>query len=471
MLFHEKIFVIFFFVVFFLYWLVCKKRSSQNLLIFISSYVFYGWWDWRFLILIFVSSMIDFFVAKKIENEDDVNTRKHLLWISLFINLGFLGVFKYLNFFIGSASDLLGVFGMNANLPTLSIILPVGISFYTFQTLSYTFDVYYKKRDAEKSIVDFFAYVSFFPQLVAGPIERSTHLLPQFKKDRVFNLPLAYSGLRQMLWGYVKKIVIADQMAIYVNDIFQNYSQYSSSALAVGAICFAFQIYGDFSGYSDIAIGLSKLFGFDLMTNFKFPYFARNISEFWERWHISLSGWFREYLYIPLGGGRGGINLKIRNVFIVFLVSGFWHGANWTFVAWGVVHGLLYIPYVLLEGKGPKGINNGFFNLPLMLVNFSLVCIAWVFFRSLDLTNSLNYLSRMFSFTNEGGVGSLEKVTSSYLIIFCFFILGEWLIYKGYKFLDIYKFPRAVRWAGYYVLVFTCLLYLRGKTDFIYFQF
>jgi alginate O-acetyltransferase complex protein AlgI len=470
MLFHEKIFVLFFFAVFFLYWFVCKKRSTQNLLIFVSSYIFYGWWDWRFLILIFTSSLIDFFVAKKIEGEKSEKVRKHLLWISLAINLGFLGVFKYLNFFIGSASELISLFGMNPNITTLNIILPVGISFYTFQTLSYTFDVYFKKRSAEDSLVDFFAYVSFFPQLVAGPIERSTHLLPQFKKERVFDLPLAYSGLRQMLWGYVKKIVIADQMAIYVNDIFQNYPQYSSFALAIGAVCFAFQIYGDFSGYSDIAIGLSKLFGFDLMTNFKFPYFSKNISEFWQRWHISLSGWFREYLYIPLGGGRGGMNLKIRNVFIVFLVSGFWHGANWTFVAWGLVHGLLYIPYVLLEGKKTNFNKNGFFDFPLILLNFILVCVAWVFFRSVDLISSFDYLSGLFSF-RDGGIGLLSEMSTSYIFILGLFILGEWLIYKRYKIFDIYHLPRFVRWSGYYVLIFTFLFFLRGKTDFIYFQF
>lgn len=324
MLFNSIDFAIFLPIVFILYWFVTEKNLKlQNFLIVIASYLFYGWWDWRFLSLILFSTLVDYSVGLKLKDEEKQNKRKILLWISLLVNLGFLGFFKYYNFFLENFTTAFSFFGTEINANSLNIILPVGISFYTFQTLSYTIDVYKRKLEPTKNYIAFSAFVSFFPQLVAGPIERATSLLPQFYKKRSFNYSKAVDGMRQILWGLFKKVVIADNCAEYANLIFNNSDNYSGSTLIVGAIFFTFQIYGDFSGYSDIAIGTSRLFGFDLKRNFAFPYFSRDIAEFWRRWHISLSTWFRDYLYIPLGGSRGGTWMKVRNTFIIFIVSGF----------------------------------------------------------------------------------------------------------------------------------------------------
>ena len=332
MLFNSIDFAVFLPIVFIFYWWVTAKNLKlQNGLIVVSSLIFYGWWDWRFLSLLLFSSFVDYGIGLALKNENRAQKRKFLLCVSLFLNLGLLSFFKYFNFFIANFKSAFTFFGHSLDVPSLNIILPVGISFYTFQTLSYGIDVYRRKLEPTRDIVAFLAFVSFFPQLVAGPIERATHLLPQFYSKRVFNYDKAVDGLRLILWGFFKKIVIADNAALYVNDIFTNYTQYSGGTLILGAVLFAFQIYGDFSGYSDIAIGLARLFGFDLMRNFKYPYFSKNIAEFWKKWHISLTTWFRDYLYLPLGGNRGSLFFKIRNVFIVFLVSGFWHGAKWTF--------------------------------------------------------------------------------------------------------------------------------------------
>ena len=350
MLFNSFEYLLFLPTVFLLYWFVFNKQIKlQNLLLLAVSYVFYGWWDWRFLSLIVFSSIIDFYCGIYINKSKSEQLKKRWLILSMLVNLGFLGVFKYFNFFSKSLEEALHSVGYQIDTLTLNIILPVGISFYTFQTMSYTIDVYRNKLKPTKDSVAFFAFVSFFPQLVAGPIERATNLLPQFYKKRTLDYNQATDGLRQILWGLFKKIVIADNCAIIVNQIFDNYTDYNASTLIIGAIFFAFQIYGDFSGYSDIAIGTSRLFGFNLMQNFAFPYFSRDIAEFWRRWHISLSTWFRDYVYIPLGGSRGGISMKIRNTFIIFIVSGFWHGANWTFIIWGALNAIYFLPLLLLN--------------------------------------------------------------------------------------------------------------------------
>jgi len=350
MLFNSIDFAVFLPIVFVLYWFVANKDLKlQNFLILAVSYIFYGWWDWRFLSLILFSTIVDYFVGHYLHKQEGANKRKLLLWTSIFVNLGFLGFFKYYNFFLDNFVQAFSFFGNTLNTNSLNIILPVGISFYTFQTLSYSIDIYRKKLKPTNDFVAFAAFVSFFPQLVAGPIERATNLLPQFKKQRHFDYINAVNGLKQILWGLFKKVVIADNCAVFVNIIFESPDDFSGSTLLLGAVFFAFQIYGDFSGYSDIAIGTSKLFGFKLMQNFAFPYFSRDIAEFWRRWHISLSTWFRDYLYIPLGGSRGSTLKQIRNVFIIFLVSGFWHGANWTFILWGFLNALYFLPLLLTK--------------------------------------------------------------------------------------------------------------------------
>ncbi|MBU1908629.1 MAG: MBOAT family protein, partial [Verrucomicrobia bacterium] len=345
MLFNSIDFAVFLPLVFLLYWFVFQRNLRlQNLFLVVVSYVFYGWWDWRFLFLIAFSTLVDYVVGRGLAGEERVGRRRLLVGISLAANLGLLGFFKYYNFFLDNFVAAFTFFGHPLQARSLNIILPVGISFYTFQTLSYTLDVYARRMKANRDPVAFWAYVSFFPQLVAGPIERATRLLPQFLVPRRFNESAAVDGLRQILWGFFKKLVIADTCAVHVNRIFQDCGAYSGSTLFLGVFLFAFQIYSDFSGYSDIAIGTARLFGFDLMRNFAFPYFSRDHAEFWRRWHISLSTWFRDYLYVPLGGSRGSLAQRVRNTFIIFLVSGFWHGANWTFLVWGALNALYFLP-------------------------------------------------------------------------------------------------------------------------------
>lgn len=352
MLFNSIDFAIFLPIVFILYWFVTKNNLKlQNFLIVGASYLFYGWWDWRFLSLILFSTIVDYSVGLGLLKQVNQTKRKILLWTSILVNLGFLGFFKYYNFFLDNFITAFSFFGTEIKANSLNIILPVGISFYTFQTLSYSIDVYKRKLEPTKDLIAFSAFVSFFPQLVAGPIERATHLLPQFYKKRSFDYSKAVDGMRQILWGLFKKIVIADNCAEFANQIFNNSADMNGSTLVLGALFFTFQIYGDFSGYSDIAIGTSRLFGFDLMRNFNFPYFSRDIAEFWRRWHISLSTWFRDYLYIPLGGSRGGTWMKVRNTFIIFIVSGFWHGANWTFIVWGALNAIYFLPLLLTNNN------------------------------------------------------------------------------------------------------------------------
>ncbi|MBD8490892.1 MBOAT family protein [Echinicola sp. CAU 1574] len=480
MLFNSLDFAVFLPLVFLIYWFVFPKNiKQQNVMLLISSYVFYGWWDWRFLSLILFSTILDYMLGKRMGNSQNESDRKWLLATSVVVNLGFLGFFKYYNFFADSFVQVFTFMGQPIHPRALSIVLPVGISFYTFQTLSYSIDVYKRKLEPARDFISFATFVSFFPQLVAGPIERATHLLPQFYKKRKFDYALAADGSKQMLWGFFKKVVIADNCAEYVNIIFQNYENYSASTLALGAVLFAFQIYGDFSGYSDIAIGLSRLFGFDLMKNFAFPYFSRDIAEFWRRWHISLSTWFRDYLYIPLGGSKGGLGIKIRNTFIIFLVSGFWHGANWTFVIWGALNALYFLP-LLLAGKNRNNLNQiaegrllpSFKEAGQLLITFSLTCLAWVFFRAESVTMAFDYISSMFSISilSKPQVFPIEIIALVGL-----FIMIEWLGRESdfaIQSLGI-KWRRPFRYGVYYGVFM--LIYFAGnfsdEIEFIYFQF
>lgn len=474
MLFNSLDFVVFLPLVFILYWFVTNKSISlQNLFLVLASYVFYAWWDYRFLALIALSTIIDYYVAKQIKKEEKKKQQKMLLIVSIVFNLGMLAFFKYFNFFIESWVDAWSMFDIDMEMSTLQIILPVGISFYTFQTLSYTIDVYRKKIEPTTNFIQFAAFVSFFPQLVAGPIERASHLLPQFNKKRIFNTEFALSGFYLIVWGLFKKVVVADNCAFFVNQIFDGSGGYSSVELFLGAMLFGFQIYGDFSGYSDIAIGVARLFGFSLMTNFSFPYFSRDIAEFWRRWHISLSTWFRDYLYIPLGGSRGSNWMQIRNVFIVFLVSGFWHGANWTFIVWGLYHAILFIPsFVFKSNRRYNGdivaINKQLpssRDLILMLINFLLVTIGWVFFRSENLSSAFIYLERMFlnlSLPNDKlqGVG--------YIL---FFLIIDWFLRKDERLSEISKYS-VIRYLFYLFLAFHVIKYFGLVQDkFIYFNF
>jgi D-alanyl-lipoteichoic acid acyltransferase DltB (MBOAT superfamily) len=480
MLFNSIDFAIFLPIVFILYWFATDKNLKlQNFLIVVASYLFYGWWDWRFLSLILISTLIDYSIGIRLSKEENISKRKIFLWISILVNLGFLGFFKYYNFFLDNFITAFSLFGSPINVQGLNIILPVGISFYTFQTLSYTIDVYKRKLNPTKDFIAFTAFVSFFPQLVAGPIERATNLLPQFYKKRIFEYHKAVDGLRQILWGLFKKIVIADNSAQIANEIFNNSADYSGSTLVLGALFFTFQIYGDFSGYSDIAIGTSRLFGFNLKQNFAFPYFSRDIAEFWRRWHISLSTWFRDYLYIPLGGGRGGTWMKIRNTFVIFIVSGFWHGANWTFIVWGALNAIYFLPLLLLKKNRVNTdiVAQGKYLPTLkeiinMLTTFALTVLAWVFFRAENIGHAWSYLSTIFSkslFT----IPYYRGMKIPMLLILFFFIFIEWIGREGdYAIENLNnKYNLIIRWSFYLFLIILIGLYKGESQQFIYFQF
>ena len=478
MLFNSLDFAVFLPVVFVLFWFVFGNSiKNQNFLIVIASYFFYGLWDWRFMSLIFASTTIDYFIAKQLNKQNSNQVRKQLLWLSLGVNLGVLGFFKYCNFFLENFINAFSFLGTSLSPFSLKIILPVGISFYTFQTLSYTIDVYRKKINPTNDFIAFAAFVSFFPQLVAGPIERATNLLPQFSKQRIFNYHKAVNGLRQILWGLFKKIVIADSCAEYVNYYFEVPSLHMGSDLYLGVLFFAFQIYGDFSGYSDIAIGTSKLFGFDLMKNFNYPYFSRDIAEFWRRWHISLSTWFRDYLYIPLGGSRVNMLLKIRNVFVIFLVSGFWHGANWTFIVWGGLHALFFLP-LLLANKNRNNVKTivainkkipslkDFFKI---VITFNLSLLAWVFFRAKNLNNAFDYLSHLFS---ESFFSIPKNLPKRLIFMLTIFIVLEWIGRREDCAINfVKKWPVKFQYIGYYVLILSIFWFAGKEQQFIYFQF
>ena len=482
MIFNSIEFGLFLPTVFIFYWFVFNRnRTIQNFLILVSSYVFYGWWDWRFLFLILFSTIVDFTVGNLITGTTNRTARKGLLSISILVNLGLLGFFKYYNFFIENFIEAFSFFGLELNSSTLNIILPVGISFYTFQTLSYTIDIYRNRINATKDFVAFAAFVGFFPQLVAGPIERASHLLPQFHRTRSFDATLAMDGIRQVLWGLFKKMVIADNCAEYVNLIFNNPVDYSGSTLLLGAFLFAFQIYGDFSGYSDIAIGTARLFGFDLMKNFAFPYFSRDIAEFWRRWHISLSTWFRDYLYIPLGGSRVSRAKTIRNIFIIFIVSGFWHGANWTFIIWGALNAIYFLPLLLakrnrshLDTVASSKYFPSLRELIQMIFTFSLTLFAWIFFRVENLSHAWEYLNILFSpslFTLPSLLSDTQMIVV--LVNIVLFVAIEWMgREKEFALQIIDKVPIPVKVVSTYILAVFIILFMNaGQYEFIYFQF
>lgn len=478
MFFNSLDFAIFLPTVFLLYWFVVNKNlKAQNFLIVLASYIFYGWWDWRFLSLIFFSTLVDYLVGLGLAKQEDILKRKILLWTSIIINLGFLGFFKYYNFFLDNFISAFSFFGSEIKSNSLHIILPVGISFYTFQTLSYSIDVYKRKLEPTKDFIAFSAFVSFFPQLVAGPIERATNLLPQFYKKRNFDYSKAVDGMRQILWGLFKKMVIADNCAEFANLIFNNSSEYSGSTLVLGALFFSFQIYGDFSGYSDIAIGTSRLFGFNLMRNFNFPYFSRDIAEFWRRWHISLSTWFRDYLYIPLGGSRGSNWIKIRNIFIIFVVSGFWHGANWTFVAWGLLNAIYFLPLLLtksnrthLDTVASGKLVPSFRAFFSMILTFGMIVFAWIFFRADSITHAFSYISKIFS----SSLFRIPEIRPYFFILaIMVFVLIEWIGRENQYAIEKLglKWSKPMRYVMYYMIVLIIFWFAGKEQQFIYFQF
>lgn len=477
MLFNSLPFLLFLPVVFGIYWFIFNKSlTAQNLLLLIASYFFYGWWDYRFLGLIAASTLVDYFIGRALKKIPEAKGRKALLLVSVVFNLGLLAVFKYFNFFIEGWMDAGEAIGFKMHLETLQIILPVGISFYTFQTLSYTIDVYRKRIEPTSNLVSFGTYVAFFPQLVAGPIERAANLLPQFSQKKNFDFKFAKSGIQLIIWGLFQKMVIADNCATFVNAIFDNHENLNSLTLILGAVYFAFQIYGDFAGYSNIAIGTARLLGFDLMRNFNYPYFSRDIGEFWRRWHISLSTWFRDYLYIPLGGSRGSTYQKIRNVFIIFIVSGFWHGANWTFIVWGALHAFFFLP-LLIRKSNRKNLDivasakmlPNLKEFSQIIFTFLLTSFAWIFFRSPTIEESFNYVLNMFSrFSFNIEYLSIERYNVEMLMLIGIIILIEWNSREKEQPLSgDYQFLKT---AGILLMIFLFGVF-SDHSEFIYFQF
>ena len=513
MLFNSFEYLIFLPIVFLLYWFVfdyamrgCKRQLLwQNLLIVVASYVFYGWWDWRFLILIAITTVLSFLSGIGIEKAPTNRSKKAVMIANIVVNLGILGIYKYYDFF---ATQFAQLFGIESDFLLLHLILPVGISFYTFQALSYSIDVYRKQIEPTHDIISFTAFLSFFPQLVAGPIERATNLLPQFQKKRTFDYAQAVDGMRQILWGLFKKIVVADNCATYVDHVFGDLGSQSGSTLLLAAVLFTFQIYGDFSGYSDIAIGTAKLFGIKLMRNFNVPYFSRDIAEFWRRWHISLTTWFRDYVYIPLGGSKPVLparlevkgdkvkarymkTIAIRNTFIIFLLSGFWHGANWTFVLWGAYHALLFVPLLLMNKNRRYRDTVATITLPdgtvktkwlpsirekgQMLLTFVLVVFGWIIFRAQDISQFGEVVSTICSESLFSVPWLMNRMF--YVSVFAslsVLIIVEWLnrTNGGVLSATVFKLNRWTRWVIYLILIL--MIYLLGKfdyTQFIYFQF
>ena len=481
MLFNSFTFMIFLPVVFLLYWFVFKRLRWQNLLILVASYVFYGWWDWRFLILIVITSLSSYFSGLLIRHfEGRRGLQKAVSAANIVLNLGILGTFKYFNFFVGNLSELLSAAGITLDWPTVNIILPVGISFYTFQALSYSIDVYTRKIEPTRDIVAFFSFISFFPQLVAGPIERATNLLPQMLGKRTFDYATAVDGLRQMLWGFFKKLIIADGCAEVVNQLWGNVGHATGLMLFICSLLFTFQIYADFSGYSDIAIGCAKLFGFRLTTNFKVPYFSRNVREFWRRWHITLMNWFTQYVYFPLGGSRCSRARTILNTLIVFALSGLWHGADWTFVLWGLYHALLFIPLILLGSSRYRDtVAHGrllpsFKELLSMLVTFLFINFGWVLFRAPDFASFCDFTLGMFSPSLFSLSGLTMKMAT--MLLWCAgLVIVEWVQREREHVLQIDGYrvfsTQVSRLLLYAVLAFVIFYFAGQVQTFIYFQF
>ena len=476
MLFNKIEFALFFLTTYLLYWFVFSKNlKQQNLFLLIASFLFFACFDWHFLFLLLFSITLDFIVAHKIYTS--VTNKKNWLWFSIATNLCFLGVFKYYNFFIENFSEVFTMLGINHSSWTLKILLPVGISFYTFHGLSYVIDVYKNKIKPVENFIDYSLFVSFFPLLVAGPIERATHLLPQIQKTRNFDYNKSVDGLRQILWGLVKKIVIADNCAYYVNLIFENPDQYSGSTLVIGAILFSFQIYGDFSGYSDIALGTARLLGIELLQNFSFPYFSRDIAEFWRRWHISLSSWFRDYVYIPLGGSQGSKWETIKNVFLIFLLSGFWHGANWTFIFWGFLHALFFIPLLIanknrsnLQFTTSDDLKSSIITFFKIVFTFALVTFAWIFFRSTSLNAAFHYINQILSLSLFTFPEIFPKTVFGYLFLF---LLIEWFGRKDFFALQNFgiNWKKRYRILFYYIITLIIMYFYGKEYQFLYFQF
>ena len=509
MLFNSFEFAIFLPIVFLLYWFVfdyalskCKRQLLwQNLFVVVASYIFYGWWDWRFLILIAITTLLSFLSGIGIEHAPTQRSKKAVMIANIIINLGILGIYKYYDFF---ATQFARLFGIESDFLLLHLILPVGISFYTFQALSYSIDVYRKQIQPTHDIVAFTAFLSFFPQLVAGPIERATNLLPQFQKKRSFDYVTAVDGMRQILWGLFKKIVVADNCATYVDTVFADISNQSGSTLLLAAVLFTFQIYGDFSGYSDIAIGTAKLFGIKLMRNFNVPYFSRDIAEFWRRWHISLTTWFRDYVYIPLGGSRPNIPeairqkgdkalearytkwIAVRNTFVIFLLSGFWHGANWTFVLWGAYHALLFVPLLLLNKNRRYRDTVATVTLPdgtiktkwlpslkeagQMLLTFALAVFGWIIFRATSIANVGIYLQHVFDISLFSPPMIITGVKRTLLSIFILLVV-EWLHRDKQHGLVLSNRNKAIQLAISYAIALFILEFGANTQSFIYFQF
>jgi len=469
MLFNSFEFLIFFPIVFILYWVLTTSTKYQNILLLLSSYIFYGWWDWRFLALIIFSSFVDYFIGLKLHSENIPKRRRNWLFFSLFSNLSLLAVFKYYNFFIDSFSSVMLSFGWKVDDLTLNLILPVGISFFTFQTLSYTIDIFRKEFKPTKDIIAFFTFVSFFPQLVAGPIERASNLLPQVTSKRKFNYLWFKDGFLQILIGLFRKIVIADNLATYVDAVYQNSEIHNSSTLIIATVFYAFQIYFDFAGYSDIAIGTAKILGFKFNRNFNLPYFSKSLTEFWRKWHMSLSFWLRDYLYISLGGNRKGIKITYRNLMITMLLGGLWHGSSWNFVIWGGIHGLVLVIEKYFFNK--KQISNygtiGYF------VTFSIITLAWVFFRSQNIDTAFNIINKILHFDFLlPFVGDTNNVTTSILMLFIGLLI-DFLLFRKQLFLE--ELGSKLKIVSYVMLSFIIItllnLFYSTSDNFIYFQF
>lgn len=480
MLFNSIEFIIFLPIVFILYWFVFRQTKWQNIFIVIASYIFYGWWNWKFLSLILFTSLCSFYSGILIEKYRYIkSTSKFVLIINLILNLGILSIFKYFNFFIGNLQIIFDAIGINLDWTTINIILPVGISFYTFQAISYAIDVYRNNLKPTKNVIAFCAYISFFPQLVAGPIERATNLLPQFLKKRRFSYPLAVDGCRQILWGFLKKMVIADNCAETVDRIWNDYNHQVGPVLIIGAILFAIQIYCDFSGYSDIAIGSAKLFGIKLSQNFRYSYFSRNITEFWRRWHMSLMSWFKDYVYIPLGGNRCSKWKHLRNVFFVFGLSGLWHGPNLTYLCWGFYHAILFIPFILWGWKSKLPLKQGcgtfLQNMKeacQIITTFCFVAFGFIIFRAKSITQAFSYISGIFSYGSINFTTFHGKKTIIYCILF---FLVEWIQRDKEHALQfsnntVFKY-RIFRWTVYYLIFAVIIAFSAIQQNFIYFQF
>ena len=469
MLFNSIDFAFFLPIVFFLFWLGARgSLRLQNLLLLVSSYIFYGWWDWRYLMLLIFSSLFDFYIGLALHNQEDGRRRSLLFWSSIGVNLTLLGFFKYYNFFADSFVNAFSMFGQQLHLPTLKVILPVGISFYTFQSMSYAINIYWRKLTPTRDILAYTAFVSFFPQLVAGPIERATNLLPQFYKPKEFDYSLITKGLKMMLLGFFMKVVIADRLSLYVDSVYNNIGMHTGWSFMVASFFFALQIYGDFAGYSLIAIGTAKLFGFNLMQNFNRPYFSASFRDFWSRWHISLSTWFKDYVYVPLGGNRGSKPRTYLNLFTTFLVSGLWHGANWTFVVWGAMHGAFQIIERVIKNtvniKLPKIIS--------ILFVFALTCLAWVFFRAKSVHDAFYVIQTMFTHVGDSvHIGDKGIFAFSIMGIFMLFAMEFTMeYYPGFSLLNHRRAP--VRFATILVmLVYIISLGVFDGSQFIYFQF